>query len=178
MRVGAGFDLDSDYSPPPPPPPSRVESDSPPPTLLDLHPDLLSRILSECNSVLDVARASMAARDFRDSLDEALRLRAAARGYESAGERCDPRWRCLVALQREENLPRRAAAGREHSIFIDGDGRLSTCGEEGEWLGHGGYLAQLKTPTLLSSCFAASANGLSPLSASSSSPCSHLARCG
>ena len=84
-----------------------------------LHTDLLSRILSECDSVLDVARASMAA---RDSLDEALRLRAAARGYDLAGERCDPHWRCFVALQREANLPRRAAAGYQHSIFVDGDG--------------------------------------------------------
>ena len=40
------------------------------------------------------------------------------------------RWLCYSALLCESNPPARAAAGQRHSVFIDGEGRLSSCGNE------------------------------------------------
>ena len=96
---------------------------------------------------------------------------AQERGFElpaqPEGEGCAVRWLCYSALLRESNPPARAAAGYWHSLFIDGEGRLSSCGaaaedeegEEGEedefpgLLGHGEGVLQLKTPTRLPSLF-------------------------
>ena len=67
------------------------------------------------------------------------------------------RWLCLSALLRESNPPVRAAAGYLHSLFIDGEGRLSSCGSETAegWtpglLGHGEGVTRLNTPTRLPS---------------------------
>jgi len=58
--------------------------------------------------------------------------RAQERGYELPAqpedEDCAVRWLCYSALLRESNPPARAAAGYQHSVFIDGEGRLSSCG--------------------------------------------------
>ena len=76
------------------------------------------------------------------------------------------RWLCYSALLCESNPPARAAAGQRHSVFIDGEGRLSSCGNEaaeGEeeeeedemalpgLLGHGEGVTRLNTPTRLPS---------------------------
>ena len=76
------------------------------------------------------------------------------------------RWLCFAALLPASNPPARAAAGARHSVFIDGEGRLSSCGSaatEGEeedededeelpgLLGHGEGVTQLNTPTRLPS---------------------------
>ena len=37
---------------------------------------------------------------------------------------------CFVALLREANLKATLAAGEWHSLFIDGEGRLCSCGTE------------------------------------------------
>ena len=77
-------------------------------------------------------------------------------------ETCAVRWLCFAVLLRESNPPARAAAGGRHSVFIDGEGRLSSCGtavedEEVEeedlpsLLGHGEGVLQVKTPTRLAS---------------------------
>ena len=60
-----------------------------------------------------------------------------------------------MALLREYNPPARAAAGERHSVFIDGEGRLLSCGTAESWtpglLGHGEGVARLNTPTRLPS---------------------------
>jgi len=93
-----------------------------------------------------------------------LRLREA--GYElpaqPEGESCAVRWLCFAALLRATPLAR-AAAGGQHSVFIDGEGRLVVRhgsggrGGRGEkkdedeevefpgLLGHGEGVLQLKT---------------------------------
>jgi len=64
---------------------------------------------------------------------------------------------CYSALLREANPPARAA-GYRHSLFIDGEGRLSSCGfsrrrheEFPGLLGHGEGVTQLNSPTRLPS---------------------------
>ena len=60
-----------------------------------------------------------------------------------------------MALPREANPPARAAAGWLHSLFIDGEGRVSSCGKAESWtpglLGLGEGVTRLNTPTLLPS---------------------------
>ena len=96
-------------------------------------------------------------------------------GYEPPaqpeGKSCAVRWLCVYALLRESNPPRRRRRGRRQalwyhsSVFIDGEGRLSSCGsaQEGEeddeddavdlpgLLGHGEGVLRLNTPTRLPS---------------------------
>ena len=70
---------------------------------------------------------------------------AQERGFELPAlpedESCAVRWLCFVALLRESNPPARAAAGHFHSLFIDGEGWLSSCGGMPPYapgrLGHG-----------------------------------------
>jgi len=56
---------------------------------------------------------------------------------------------------RESNPPVRAAAGLRYSVFIDGEGRLSSCGSATDdipgLLGHGEGVRRLNTPTRLPS---------------------------
>jgi len=143
--------------------------DTPPPArLLDLPSELLERVLSRCHSPADIARVAAVSLLFHDSLaEEGIRLRAQERGYElpavPEGEGCAVRWLCYSALLCESNPPARAAAGQSHSLFIDGEGRLSSCGTEGEedeeegdeersgLLGHGEGVLRLNTPTCLPS---------------------------
>ena len=65
------------------------------------------------------------------------------------------RWLCYSALLCESNPPVRAAAGQYHSVFIDGEGRLSSCGSAPHYvpglLGHGEGVTRLNTPTRLPS---------------------------
>jgi len=148
--------------------------EEPPPTrLLDLPTDLLVRVVSRCEAV-DIARVAAVSLLFHASLAlEGIRLRAQERGFElpalPEGESCAVRWLCSAALLCESNPPARAAAGSRHSLFIDGEGRLSSCGkevEEGEeeeedeedeveefsgLLGHGEGVTRLNTPTRLPS---------------------------
>ena len=71
------------------------------------------------------------------------------------GESCAVRWLCYSALLCESNPPARAAAGCWHSLFIVGEGRLSSCGSAPDHaaglLGHGEGVARLNTPTRLPS---------------------------
>ena len=84
---------------------------------------------------------------------------AQERGFElpaqPEGEGCAVRWLCYSALLRESNPPARVAAGMFHSVFIDGEGRLSSCGYAPHHvpglLGHGEGVTRLNTPTRLPS---------------------------
>ena len=103
---------------------------TPPPTrLLDLPTDLLVRIVSRCDP-LDIARVAAVSLLFHGSLaEQGIRLRLQEAGYElpaqPESESSAVRWLCYSALLRESNPPARAAAGERHSVFIDGEGRLS-----------------------------------------------------
>ena len=134
--------------------------DTPPPArLLDLPTDLLERALSHCDPA-DIARVAAVSLLFHASLAaEAIRVWAQERGFElpaqPEGESCAVRWLCFAALLCESNQPARAAAGNWHSLFIDGEGRLSSCGTAAEHiaglLGHGEGVTRLNTPTRLPS---------------------------
>ena len=135
--------------------------DTPPPTrLLDLPTELLVRVFSRFHSPLDIARVAAVSLLFHASLAvEAIRLWAQERGFElpalPEGESCAVRWLCYSALLCESNPPARAAAGSSHSVFIDGEGRLSSCGcppgHVPDLLGHGEGVTRLNTPTRLPS---------------------------
>ena len=134
--------------------------DTPPPArLLDLPTELLERVLSRFDSPIDIARVAAVSLLFHASLSlEGIRLRARERGYElpaqPEGESCVVRWLCFAALLREANPPARMAAGAEHSLFIVGEGRLSSCGAAEHiagLLGHGEGVTWLNTPTRLTS---------------------------
>jgi len=144
--------------------------DTPPPArLLDLPTELLERALSRCDNPLDIARVAAVSLLFHASLAaEGIRLWAQERGFElpaqPEGESCAVQWLCFAALLREANPPARAAAGQRHSVFIDGEGRLSSCGSDypvayylpggsvaSSFLGHGEGVARLNTPTRLPS---------------------------
>ena len=135
--------------------------DTPPPArLLDLPTDLLVRAISHCHSPADIARAAAVSLLFHASLAlEGIRLWAQERGFElpaqPEGESCAVRWLCYSALLCESNPPARAAAGGRHSLFIDGEGRLSSCGSTPPYLpgllGHGEGVTRLNTPTRLPS---------------------------
>merc|ERR1711903_46213 len=89
--------------------------------------------------LLDLARVAAVSLLFHASLAlEAIRLWAQERGFElpaqPEGESCAVRWLCYAALLREANPPARAAGGSRHSLFIDGEGRLSSSGTEGGYL--------------------------------------------
>ena len=136
-------------------------ADTPPPArLLDLPTDLLVRVVSRCDSPVDIARAAAVSLVFHASpAVEGIRLWAQERGFElpaqPEGETCAVRWLCYSALLCESNAPARAAASFQHSVFIDGEGRLSSCGSAPEWnpalLGHGEGVTRLNTTTLLPS---------------------------
>ena len=133
-------------------------STPPPARLLDLPTELLLRALSRCDPV-DIARVAAVSLLFHAALAvEGIRLWAQERGFElpvqPEGESCAVRWLCFAALLRESNPPARAAAGYLHSVFIDGEGRLSSCGSAETvpgLLGHGEGVTRLNTPTRLPS---------------------------
>ena len=135
--------------------------DTPPPArLLDLPWELLVRVLSRCEGPVDIARVAAVSHLFHASLaEEGIRLWAQERGFElpaqPVSEGCPVRWVCFMALLREANPPARAAAGQYHSVFIVGEGRLSSCGAAENWhiglLGHGEDVPRLNTPTRLPS---------------------------
>jgi len=129
----------------------------PPARLLDLPRELLERAISRCDSPLDIARVSAVSHLFHSLAEQGIRLWAHERGFElpaqPEGESCAVRWLCYYALLRESNPPARAASGHYHSLFIDGEGRLSSCGSSNDpgLLGHGEGVPRLNTPTRLSS---------------------------
>ena len=137
---------------------ARSPNAPPPARLLDLPTDLLVRVVSRCDP-LDIARVAAVSPLFHASLaKEGIRLWGQERGYElpaqPEGESCAVQWLCFAALLRESNPPARAAACWRHSVFIDGEGRLSSCGNEAVFpglLGHGEGVTQLNTPTRLPS---------------------------
>ena len=96
------------------------------------------RVVSRCDPV-DIARVAAVSLLFHASLAlEGIRLWAQERGFElpalpePEGEGCAVQWLCFAALLCESNPPATAAAGIQHSLFIDGEGRLSSCG----WVPH------------------------------------------
>ena len=102
--------------------------------LTDLPLELLARVISRCDPA-DIARVAAVSLLFHASLVlEGIRLWAQERGFElpalPEGESCAVRWLCYSALLCESNPPARAAAGMRHSLFIDGEGRLSSCEED------------------------------------------------
>ena len=114
---------------------------------------------SRCDPV-DIARVAAVSLLFHASLaEQSIRLWAQERGFElpaqPEGEGCAVRWLCYSALLRKSNPPARAAAGKWHSVFIDGEGWLSSCGNAPYYnpalLGHGEGVAQPNTPTRLPS---------------------------
>ena len=124
---------------------------------LDL-PRELERALSRCDSPVDISRAAAVSLLFHSLAEQGIRLWAQERGFELPAqpedESCAVRWLCFAALLREHNPPARAAGGCQHSVFIDGEGRLSSCGSEGGYpglLGHGEGVTQLNTPIRLAS---------------------------
>ena len=132
----------------------------PPARLLDLPRELLERVLSRFDSPIDIARVAAVSLLFHASLAaEAIRLWARERGFElpaqPEGEGCAVRWLCYSALLCESNPPVKAAGGRLQSLFIDGEGRLSSCGSAPSYapglLGHGEGVTRLNTPTRLPS---------------------------
>ena len=138
--------------------------DAPPPVhLLDLPTELLQRVLSRLDGPHDIVRVAAVSLLFRDSLAEhGVRLWARERGFELPalpdGESCAVRRLCFAALLLKSNPPARAAAGVHHSLFIDGEGGILSCGkeEEEDWcapglLGHGHSMTRLHTPTRLTS---------------------------
>ena len=143
------------------PPATAAPSPAAPPSarLLDLPAELLVRALSHCGPA-DIARVAAVSLLFHASLAlEGIRLRLKEAGFElpaqPEGEACAVRWLCFAALLRESNPPARAAAGLYHSLFIDGEGRLSSCGYAASFhpslLGHGEGVRRLNTPTRLPS---------------------------
>jgi len=144
-----------------PAPAAAPSPSTPPPTrLLDLPTELLVRVVSRCDVPVDIARVAAVSHLFHASLAvEGIRLWAQERGFElpaqPEGEDCAVRWLCFSALLRESNPPARAAAGERHSVFIDGEGRLSSCGlawsDAPGLLGHGEGVTWLNTPTKLPS---------------------------
>merc|ERR1712185_524515 len=105
----------------------------PPARLLDLPTELLVRAISRLGGPLDIARVAAVSLLFHASLAvESIRLWAQERGFElpaqPEGESCAVRWLCYSALLCEANPPARVSAGERHSVFIDGEGRLSSCG--------------------------------------------------
>ena len=118
------------------------------------------RALSHCDPA-DIARVAAVSLLFHALLAlEGIRLWVQERGFELPAqpedEGCAVRWLCFSALLRESNPPARVAAGLLHSLFIDGEGRLSSCGSEPEGepgllLGHGDGVWRLNTPTRLPS---------------------------
>ena len=134
----------------------------------DLPLELLVRIVSmHClaHSPVDIARTVAVSRLFHEPVAEGLRLRAQERGYELPAAAAGLGGLCFAAMQLEARLPQHRggmlAASAYHSIFIDAEGRLSTCGKSVPYatdgtlcdslLGHGAGVTQLSTPTLLSS---------------------------
>ena len=90
------------------------------------------RALSRCDPA-DIARVAAVSLLFHASLAvEGIRLWAQERGFElpaqPESEGCAVRWLCYSALLCAANPPARLAAGWRHSVFIDGEGRLSSCG--------------------------------------------------
>ena len=148
-------------------PPRPVSGASPSATpltqslLLALPAELLARIISLCGSPVEIVRASGISRHFHELAKEALSLRAEELDYElltpSTGEEGTLQWLCFVALLREANLKATLAAGEWHSLFIDGEGRLCSCGTETDAgpmiLGYGEVrgVEELMTPTRLPS---------------------------
>jgi len=116
------------------------------------------RALSRCDPA-DIARVAAVSLLFHASLaEDGIRLWARERGFElpaqPEGEGCAVRWLCYSALTCEANPLARAAAGAEHSLFIVGEGRLSSCGAAEHiagLLGHGEEVTRLNTPTRLTS---------------------------
>merc|ERR1712185_701413 len=107
-------------------------STPPPARLLDLPRELLERALSRCESPIDIARVAAVSLLFHSLAEQGIRLWAQERGFElpaqPEGESCAVRWLCFAALLCDTNPPARATAGLYHSVFIDGEGRLSSCG--------------------------------------------------
>jgi len=127
--------------------------------LTDLPLELLARVISRCDPA-DIARVAAVSLLFHASLAlEAIRLWAQERGFElpaqPEGESCAVRWLCFAALLREYNPLARLAAGARYSVFIVGEGRLSSSGCAPDHipglLGHGEGVTRLNTPTRLPS---------------------------
>ena len=111
-------------------------------TIDSLPPELLVSVLV-CGSTYDLGRMSCACRSFRTLVEVALRQRAGMCDESDAPlPEGEVSWTQLLSW-RERRRPRCGtvlAAGRMHSAFADAEGRLLTCGTDGDghgFLGHG-----------------------------------------
>jgi alpha-tubulin suppressor-like RCC1 family protein len=143
------------------------DPDAPSPTLPDLPPDLLSRVVSLLPAVEDIGRVDCVGRPFHAAphsvvrenspVAEGLRLRAASRGggtrpVELGGGAALTQALCLAELRERAGCRQPLSAGDSHHALVNPEGGLLTCGteEEGSFrrLGHGGAVV-VAVPTLV-----------------------------
>eukprot|EP00966_Prymnesium_polylepis_P117596 2718924-Prymnesium_polylepis.1 len=142
------------------------DPDAPSPTMPDLPPDLLSRVVSLLPAVEDIGRVDCVGRPFHAAppsvvrenspVAEGLRLRAASRGGTRPVELGEgaalTQALCLAELRERAGCRQPLSAGDSHHALVNAEGRLLTCGteEEGSFrrLGHGGAVV-VAVPTLV-----------------------------
>ena len=141
-----------------------------PPTLLSLSSDLLVRIIALLPSVEDIGRLDCVCKALHRGyvppppprpqappVEEALRQRAASAGYPLPDSLPDGEHSWTQKLcwdERRRRFGERAvvAGGMYHSVFIEGDGTLLTCGSatldggRPGLLGHGTSVEVIETP--------------------------------
>ena len=93
-----------------------AEPSPPTPITSTLPADLLARIVSLCDSPLDIVRTSAVSHLFRDSVTEdGIRLRAQERGYEALapaeGERCRSSGSSMQLIEMKRRRNQREALG-------------------------------------------------------------------
>ena len=110
-------------------------------TIDSLPPELLVSVLI-CGCTYDLGRLSCTCRNFQTLVGVALRQRAGLCSESDPLPEGEVSWTQLLCW-RERRRPRCGnvlAAGRMHSAFADAEGRLLTCGTDGDghgFLGHG-----------------------------------------
>ena len=107
-----------------------------------LPPELLVSVLV-CGSTYDLGRMSCTCSSFRALVEVALRQRAGLCSERDAElPEGEVSWTQLLLWRERRRRPcgKVLAAGRMHSAFADAEGRLLTCGTDGDghgFLGHG-----------------------------------------
>ena len=119
-----------------------------------LPPELLVSVLV-CGSTYDLGRMSCTCSSFRALVEVALRQRAGLCGERDAElPEGEVSWTQLLLWRERRRRPcgKVLAAGRMHSAFADAEGRLLTCGTDGDghgFLGHGDEVVDGSIPAPL-----------------------------